>query len=70
MRPERISALKDTHPELWQSLANAMLHDFAGRLGIGEDAISEVKAPLSADEVDHIITLAERLKAQMGVKNE
>jgi len=66
MRPERIAALKDTHPELWQSLANAMLHEFAQRLGIGDEAVSEVKAPLSADEIEQIISLAERLKSQMG----
>lgn len=66
LSPDRVVALRDTHRELWERLTDAMIADYAARLGRMDWHEDPPELPMSADEVDQALRLLERLRQQFG----
>jgi len=66
IKPERVAGLRDSHPKLWQDLANALLASTAERLGVDAEDVTAVHAHLSREEIEELSDMLDRLRAQEG----
>lgn len=66
MPPDRVALLKNTHPELWEALAQAMLDEFAHRLGMSDEEIPHIERPLTPEEIATAMRVLERMRRQQA----